>query len=172
MTSPNVETITVEPNGYVPNHPAFPFVIYRQAWQHGQTPQKALAHFADNGWHGGWVNGVFPFHHYHAQSHEVLANLGAPIKVQFGGPEGEVVAFGTGDIVLIPAGGGHCLVGSASASGIVGAYPAGQEDWDLKRGDQPDDYELALQQIPHVPLPRSDPFTGTRAPLLDHWRPA
>ncbi|MEM8975123.1 MAG: cupin [Pseudomonadota bacterium] len=171
MTSPNVETILVEPNGYVPNHPTYPFLIYRQAWRGGDSPQNVLAHFAGNGWHGGWVNGVFPFHHYHAQSHEVLANLGAPIDVQFGGPAGQVVEFGTGDIVLIPAGGGHCLVGSASASGIVGAYPAGQEDWDLKR-DQPDDYQLALNQIPNVPLPLTDPFTGTRDPLLDHWQAA
>lgn len=166
-----IETFTIPANGNVPNNPDLPFIVYRDAWQGTTDPHKALATFAGNGWGGGWVNGVFPFHHYHAQSHEVLLNLGPSVTVLFGGPDGRTVDFCTRDIVLIPAGGGHCLVGDVGASSIVGAYPAGQEDWDLKR-DQPRDYELALQQIPNVPLPATDPLTGTKQPLRNHWQRA
>lgn len=168
MASQEVETLFVEPAEYVPNHPDFPFVIYRNGWTKDLDPQGVLDHLDGNGWSGGWVNGVFPFHHYHAQSHEVLVNLGGDISVQLGGPAGETVEFCNRDVLLIPAGGGHCLVGQSHVSGIVGAYPAGQEDWDLKRNEK-QDYELALQQIPHVPHPKTDPLTGTAQPLLDHW---
>lgn len=167
-TIEEIETLSIEANGNVPNHPTLPFLIYRNAWTDELDPQSVLTAFARNGWRGGWVNGVFPFHHYHAQSHEVLANVGEPITVLLGGPAGQVVEFRNRDIVLIPAGGGHCLVGNTRASGIVGAYPAGQEDWDLKR-DNPQDYALALQQIPLVPLPATDPLSGTDRPLLAHW---
>ena len=169
LTNFSVETLVVPANEYVPNHTRYPFLIYRGVWADKPAPQEALSQFASNGWGGGWINGVFPFHHYHAESHEVLANTGPTIQVQFGGPEGEIVEFKTGDIVLIPAGGGHCLMPGSRASGIVGAYPAGQEDWDLKRND-PKDYQLALQQIPVVPLPMTDPVTGNQFPLLDYWK--
>ena len=98
-----------------------------------------------------------------------LANTGPTVNVQFGGPEGEIVAFGTGDIVLMPAGGGHCLMAGSRASGIVGAYPAGQEDWDLKR-NEPQDHKLALRQIPEVALPTTDPVTGNQFPLFNYWK--
>ena len=167
-TNQNIQSLIIQPNGNVPNNPTLPFLLYRDAWTDELEPSRMLSHFANNGWGGGWVNGVFPFHHYHAQSHEVLANSGPAITVLLGGPDGEIVEFRSRDILVIPAGGGHCLVGGGQASGIVGAYPTGQEDWDLKR-NTPADYQLAMQQIPHVLLPATDPFTGSTQPLLDHW---
>ena len=165
----SIETLVVPTNENVPNHPRLPFLIYRKVWGDKSDPHLVLTNFASCGWGGGWVNGIFPFHHYHAESHEVLANTGPTINVQFGGPEGEIVAFGTGDIVLIPAGGGHCLMAGRRASGIVGAYPAGQEDWDLKR-NEPQDHKLALRQIPEVALPTTDPVTGNQFPLFNYWK--
>ena len=165
----DIQALAIEPNHYVPNNQELPFLIYHKAWQGELDARKVLAHFASNGWGGGWVNGVFPFHHYHAQSHEVLANTGPTITVKLGGPDGKSVEFRSRDVIIIPAGGGHCLVSDGHASGIVGAYPTGQEDWDLKR-NEPTDYELARQQIPQVPLPTTDPLTGTTQPLSNYWK--
>mgnify|MGYP001823406831 FL=1 len=52
---------------------------------------------------------------------------------------------------------------------IVGAYPEGQEDWDLKRSDNPADYQRAKDEIARVGLPARDPVTGEWAPLCELW---
>ena len=155
-------------DGCVPNHARYPLVVYHDVFQGAGTIQ-AMGTFAANGWRGMWVNGIFPYHHYHACSHEVLANVGPPVSVQFGGEAGPVLTFEAGMAVVIPAGCGHCRVSSSAGLAIVGAYPAGQEDWDLKRADNPADYALALSQIPNVARPEQDPVLGVAGPLLDHW---
>jgi uncharacterized protein YjlB len=157
-------------DGRVPNNPKLPLVIYHDVFAQGTTADEALALFAGNGWSGGWVNGIFDFHHYHARSHEVLANLGASVTVQFGGEAGPVLEFCSGAGVVIPAGGGHCRVSGGAGLLIVGAYPSGQEDWDLKRGDNPEHYRLAKDEIVRVGLPDSDPFGGVNGPLLELWQ--
>ncbi len=52
---------------------------------------------------------------------------------------------------------------------VVGAYPEGQEDWDLSWADNPADYVRAHEEIGRVKLPAFDPVTGQRGPLLDLW---
>lgn len=164
----DIQPLTIPSNGYVPNNAQLPFLLYRAGWVEDLNPREVLKRLARNGWAGGWINGVFPFHHYHAESHEVLVNTGEPFHVQLGGSDGEIVEFRTRDVVIIPAGGGHCLVDGSHASGVVGAYPLGQEAWDLKRNEQAD-YKLALEQIPHVKMPETDPVTGRHQPLMDYW---
>jgi len=164
------EVYHLRDDGQVPNNAKLPLVLYRGAFDAGAIAQDVIAHFTDNGWSGAWVNGIFDYHHYHARSHEVLANLGANVSVQFGGAAGPVVDFAGGDAVVIPAGGGHCRLSTGAGLVIVGAYPAGQEDWDLKRADRPADYERALIEVPGVRLPACDPVKGPMGPLLvDYW---
>jgi uncharacterized protein YjlB len=165
-----IETIELTDDGHVPNNPDLPLVIYARALEPGATPADVIQRFALNGWHGAWVNGIYPYHHYHACSHEVLANVGAPVEVQFGGENGPVVTFESGSVVIIPAGGGHCRHSDNPDIMIVGAYPGGQEDWDLKRADNAADYRAAKPQIAAVALPLADPITGAAAPLLEVWR--
>jgi uncharacterized protein YjlB len=157
-------------DGRVPNNPRLPLVIYHDALSESAMADEALGLFVDNGWSEGWVNGIYDFHHYHARSHEVLANLGASVTVQFGGEAGPVLEFPPGAGVVIPAGGGHCRMSSGAGLRIVGAYPLGQGDWDLKRGDNADHYRLAKEEIAYVELPSSDPFAGINGPLLEIWQ--
>jgi uncharacterized protein YjlB len=166
----HVEAHLLQDDGHVPNHPAFPLLVYHGAFAPDDEPDDAIARFRANGWRGAWINGIFDFHHYHARSHEVLANLGRPVTVQFGGAAGPIIEFPSQAAVIIPAGGGHCRLSSGVGLVIVGAYPAGQEDWDLKRADNEADYISAKNEIARVPLPTNDPVMGHAGPLLDHWK--
>ena len=163
------QTIHLHDDGCVPNNPSLPLIIYEDVFAAGSGTDVAIAQFAENGWSGAWVNGIFDFHHYHARSHEVLANLGPTVTVQFGGAAGPTVDFRNGAVVLIPAGGGHCRKSSGAGLVIVGAYPTGQEDWDLKRADNTGDYQRAKLEIERVALPAKDPVTGDIGPMLEHW---
>jgi uncharacterized protein YjlB len=43
----------------------------------------------------------------------------------------------TGDAALIPGGVGHCRLEAHGGLSVIGGYPAGQENWDLKRATPP-----------------------------------
>lgn len=163
---PRVETIWLERDapGLVPNNPGVPLIVYRNAIAAGDegAEQRIEALFAANGWSNAWVNGIYPFHHYHATTHEVLGLARGRARVQFGGPSGPVVDVVAGDVVMIPAGGGHCRLSSEAGLSVVGAYPGGV-DWDLRRTTE-QEYRSALALIEAVPAPASDPVLGSTGP--------
>lgn len=168
-----VDRLDLTDDGRVPNHPSFPLVLYHDVFLRdgsALSSDEVIAVFRSNGWRGAWVNGIFPFHHYHARSHEVIANLGTPVEVQFGGSSGPVVTVETGAAAAIPAGVGHCRLSGADGLVIVGAYPIGQESWDLKRADDPGHYAMAKEEIALVGRPDRDPVTGSESPLLECWK--
>jgi uncharacterized protein YjlB len=78
---------------------------------------------------------------------------------------GREVEIETGDVLVLPAGTGHCLVEADAGFEIIGAYPAGQ-DWDICR-DAPD--EAMLRRIAEVPYPASDPLEGQDGALPKLW---
>jgi uncharacterized protein YjlB len=158
-----------EDDGRIPNNPNLPLLVYPQALSEPerQTPRcKEL--LAENGWGGAWVDGVFSYHHYHSTSHEVLCVVGGRAHITFGGPEEETVEVQAGDAVVIPAGVGHCNAGSGSDFVVVGAYPRGQEDYDLRTGKEGEHPEV-LENIRNIPLPEADPLFGEGGPLLQRW---
>ncbi len=167
----DVQLINLEPSGNIPNHPHLPLLHYRtpfRAQAASADAEGVVAHLARSGWGGAWVNGIFTFHHYHARAHEVLVNVGDAVEVQFGGRDGPKVTFAPGEAVLLPAGTGHYRLSSPSRLVIVGAYPAGQEDWDLKRANR-EDFEQALGEIAAVGLPQRDPIFGTAEAREQYW---
>lgn len=142
--------------GDIPNNPDLPLIVRRGAATPDEDAIRTL--FQAHGWGGAWVNGIYDFHHYHSTAHEVLGIARGEVEVQFGGRRGPVLRVATGDVVFIPAGVGHCLVGGGGGLSVVGAYPEGQ-DWDLRREGDPD-REGVRQAVRAVPLPRRDPVTG------------
>ena len=70
------------------------------------------------------------------------------------------------DVLVLPAGTGHCNAGSTDLL-VIGAYPDGMS-WDLRRGD-PAEHEEVLQNIAGVPLPKADPVEGADGSLLNLW---
>ena len=130
------------------------------------TAAEVEALLSGNGWVGAWRNGIYPYHHYHTTSHEVLVVTSGVAQVTFGGPKGETVELTVGDMAVLPAGTGHRCLSANQDFEVIGAYPEGQEDWDLKRGT-PD--KTDLQRIAELPCPKTDPVYGTEGPLLKLW---
>lgn len=155
------------PAGDIPNHPRWPLLVYPGAVTiEGDDPAAAFeALFTKNRWPAAWRNGVFPFHHFHSNAHEVLGVYEGEVTVQFGGEPGVVLTARPGDVIVLPAGTGHKRLASRGRLGIVGAYPQGA------RPDTVTDLHLSRQaQIAAVPLPVADPVFGAAGPLFAHWQ--
>ena len=146
-----LETWHAPPGDVIPNHPRFPVLIYR-----GVDVSDARALFAEHGWGGSWVNGIFDFHHFHSTSHEALAIVSGTATVELGGPQGESFEVQAGDVLVLPAGTGHRRATARNGFTVVGAYPKGQEDYDLLR--EADD--AARARIAALPAPPDDPVGG------------
>lgn len=161
-----LEKFTFADDGGIPNS-ALPVLVYR-----GALPRDAGAAayedlFADNGWLGAWRDGIYPFHHFHSTSHEVLGIASGTASVVLGGPQGSRVELAAGDAVVLPAGTGHCNAGSGPGLLVVGAYPNGMR-WDLRRGD-PAEHDEVLANIARVPPADTDPLGGRDGPLVELW---
>jgi uncharacterized protein YjlB len=70
-----------------------------------------------------------------------------------------------GDVALLPAGTGHCNLGSSRDFFVVGGYPRGQ-NWDLCRSAPTAEM---LERIRKVPFPQSDPVFGADGPSIRLW---
>ena len=165
----DVREYSFDDDGRIPNNPDLSLLVYPQALpKRAQEPSACKELLAENGWGGAWTNGVFSYHHYHSNAHEVLAVVRGSANLIFGGPEGATVEMEAGDVVVIPAGVGHCNAGSGNDFTVIGAYPRGQESYDLKTG-KPDERPEALENIRETQLPQADPLFGVEGPLLRHW---
>jgi uncharacterized protein YjlB len=89
--------------------------------------------FAANRWPPRWRDGVHPFHHFHANTHEVLGVASGTATVLFGGPNGRELTVAAGDVVAIPAGIGHCNIRQSDDLLMVGAYPDNAPRPDMHR---------------------------------------
>lgn len=162
-----IETFLLEKNAWMPNNPRFPAVLYRQAVAGESIGAKDIeALFARNGWQARWRDGVYGYHHYHTTAHEALGFAGGHARLMLGGPRGREVEVSEGDVLVLPAGVGHCSVRTDKHFLAVGAYPPGQ-DWDLCKTMAD---EAALERIRQLPAPTSDPVEGEQGILLDLWR--
>ena len=72
-SEPDVLFEELEDDGVFPNG-RLPLALYGLAVKlAGHDPAAILEQlFAENGWHGSWRNGIYPYHHYHSTAHEVL----------------------------------------------------------------------------------------------------
>ena len=153
-----LETWHAPPGDAIPNHPQFPVLVYRGTGM--RDPMTARSRFAEHGWGGSWVDGVFDFHHFHSTSHEVLAVVAGSATLELGGPQGAAFDVAAGDVVVLPAGTGHRRTAADGSFAVVGAYPAGQEDYDLLRGEDPAEVEAARERIAALGAPPEDPVGG------------
>ena len=167
--NPRVVAHHLAPGGAIPNHPRWPLLVYPGAVAiAGADPAAAFeALFGRNRWPPAWRNGVFPFHHFHTNSHEALGVYSGEVTVQFGGDDGVTVTARPGDVIVLPAGTGHKKLSSRGALGIVGAYPAGQHA-DMCT-PLTSNAQRGAEAVARVALPECDPVYGAGGPLFERW---
>lgn len=145
----------------VPNSD-LPVLIFRSVLAPGAR-DKANAfrkRFEKNQWSGLWTDTIFDYTHFHSNAHEVLGIAGGRVTLRLGGESGRLFRLKAGDMLVLPAGVGHERIGGDAGLKVVGAYPRGQSDFDMKRKGR---------AMPKVPLPKTDPFYGEEGPLVGIW---
>lgn len=161
------EAFNLKPRDWVPNNRHLPVLLYRQALDPAGAPlgDAFEALFASNEWVPQWRASVFDYHHFHSTAHEVLGVMSGSAEVIVGGPGGRVIVLNAGDVILLPAGTGHCLQASKGRFQVVGAYPPGQQ-WDIRRDAL---NESEIERMEALPFPHCDPVGGHEGPLMEQW---
>jgi len=171
VVRPDLEPLsfTFADDGLVPNNP-MPLLLYRGAVALDDVhPEKTIEGlFGAHGWGEMWRNGIYDYLHYHATVHEALGVARGHARVCFGGERGEALQISAGDVAILPAGTGHQCLSASDDFSVVGAYPPGPP-MDLQRAT-PENHAKALQTIPRVEVPKTDPVMGADGPLVRLWK--
>jgi uncharacterized protein YjlB len=162
-----VQAFLLERNDWLPNNPNLPVLLYPRAIAvDGSDPAARFEQlFSANGWPPQWRDGVYDYHHYHSQGHEVLGIAAGHASLMLGGPAGHAVEVSAGDVLLLPAGTGHCNLKSSDDFLVVGAYPPGQHPDICCQAPTP----AQLQHIESLPFPDRDPVQGRDGAVRQFW---
>jgi uncharacterized protein YjlB len=78
-----IETHVLRGNGRIPNS-RLPLLIYRSAFE--TSPVEMEAMFRENEWPPDWHSsfGVYPRHHFHSDTHELIAVTRGTLVGRFG----------------------------------------------------------------------------------------
>lgn len=165
----NILRHLIPEEGDFPNNGLLPLMIYRNALQLplNDRDKTVIETFESNGWINAWTNGIYNYHHYHSNTHEVLGIIQGSVRVQFGGPSGISLLLEEKDVVIIPAGVAHKSLSDDDEVVVVGAYPAGHT-YDMNYGKK-HERPRADSNIRNTPLPETDPVYGINGPLIKNW---
>jgi uncharacterized protein YjlB len=149
----------------MPNN-SLPVLIYRSAMPvQGDLATDMERLFTANQWPPQWRNGIYSFHHYHSTAHEVLGIAAGHASIILGGEGSPALTIQAGDVLVLPAGTGHCRLSASDDLLVIGAYPEG-EHWDICRTAPTPE---ALERMKQVRFPASDPLTGANGALPKLW---
>ncbi len=156
-------------DGIYPNS-KLPVLIYQHALN---IPLRAYYEtvkeiFAVNGWANSWAGGIYSYHHYHSNTHEVLGICKGNCVLITGGPGGAVFTLSKGDVIIIPAGVAHKNLKTSEDFMCVGAYPDGVF-FDVRTGKK-SERPMVDNTINKLTLPAKDPVYGKEGPLFDYWQ--
>lgn len=162
----SVQKLNFQDDGSIPNNPNLPVLLYEGTFK--ENPSAIEKTFNEHGWTNSWQGGVFDYHHYHSNTHEVLGVRSGSATIRLGGEQGETVTVKEGDVAVLPAGTGHKKLDASDDFQVVGAYPNGINP--NKKLGKPEERPHALEEIASVPLPLQDPIYGEEGPLFDSWK--
>lgn len=162
------ETLFFGTDGRVPNHPRYPVLLYRAVLVAGDDLAVAFERlFTRHGWPPRWRDGVYPYHHYHADTHEAFGIAAGRACLRLGGGQGRDIEIRAGDVLVLPAGTSHCGLSASDDFLAVGAYPSDAEV-DMQR--ESDGVPAAVKaRILSVAHPGADPAFGAEGPLMSLW---
>ncbi|MFJ4064431.1 cupin domain-containing protein [Pseudomonas sp. NPDC089996] len=164
-----VQALRFEDDGATPNS-RFPVLLYRLQLAPAHDNAKAFETlFAAHQWTPLWRAGIFDYHHFHPNAHEVLGVARGHARIMLGGAAGQTLTVKAGDVLVLPAGTGHRCIASSDDFLVVGAYPQGQEDYDIQRPEI-GAHQQTLARIARVPHPEQDPVSGAHGALMKLWQ--
>ncbi|ETI26239.1 hypothetical protein G647_03016 [Cladophialophora carrionii CBS 160.54] len=167
------ETYYLTPNQHCPNHD-WPVLIYRDCLPLPLSEEKTTAFLESHAWEKKGVWGHIAYKHFHPNTHECYGVfqgestilVGCGTNDTGGGQEIEVRA---GDVIVLPAGTGHCSLQSSLDYRYIGVYPEGSPMWRSELGKQAVGNKFA-EEIESVVVPAQDPVNGPEGPLLNLWK--
>lgn len=164
------QTLKFHPSGGMPNNPDLPVLVYREVLAHTAANKDKLFQqsFAGHNWHGIWKSDIYDYHHFHSHSHEALGIAEGQAILELGGEDGKEIKVHAGDLLILPAGTGHRKASGSENLVVIGAYPPGQENYDIYRSVS--ECGNAIERIASTPLPETDPFYGADGPLIPLWK--
>ncbi|MFS2160351.1 cupin [Pseudomonas sp. Pseusp122] len=155
-------------DGLIPNS-HFPVLLYRDVPLASTDKAAGLEQlFNEHDWPAQWRAQVFDFHHYHSTAHEVVGVACGKARLLLGGPSGQEIEVVAGDVLVLPAGTGHCSLEQSDDFLVVGAYPRGQDNYDIQRAE-PANHQPSLRRIGEVGFPAADPVQGPEGALMSVW---
>ncbi len=162
------QTLYFRDDGNIPNS-GYPALLYRgMAAENGQSLVETLeVLFDQNDWPAQWRGGVFDYHHFHSTAHEVLGVYDGAATLRLGGEQGEDIEVSAGDVIVLPAGTGHCRISASNDFAVTAGYPRDQTDWDICRSG--DNSPEVRRRIKALARPALDPVSGDRGGVASDW---
>jgi uncharacterized protein YjlB len=160
------EAYMSKPEGMIPNS-RFPLLVHRGAVPGGGA-DAVKSRFRGNGWGNNWeYPGIYEYAHFHSTTHECLGCAVGWMEFNLSVEGWTRVRIEAGDVIVMPAGVSHEMVGHSEDIMMIGGYPDGR-DWDNMREAflTPDLFYQAAKRIMMLPIPSRDPVTGE---LLSAW---
>jgi uncharacterized protein YjlB len=163
-----IQKFYLKEEGFFPNN-QLPVLFYPGVFlMQGLFPAGEVKEvFISNDWKNTWQAGIYTFHHYHSNTHEVIGVVRGETTLELGGEGGQRLKIQKGDVLVLPAGTAHKNLGDENAVVCVGAYPKGKE-YDMNYG-KPEERRAADENIRKVKLPERDPVFGTLGGVLKYW---
>ena len=83
--------------------------------------------FNSHDWGGDWAMGIYGYHHFHSNAHEVLGIAAGSATLVLGGEDGRTLEVRAGDVLIIPTGTGHRRIKDSWDFWVVGAILAARK---------------------------------------------
>jgi len=142
-------------------------------------PNQVEKLLGSNGLQAAWRYGMYPFDHYHSNTHEVLVPYSGTAELAFGHSESPSCIHHTaraGDVYIVPAGVVHRSMSQSSDFQMVGSYPVDGVDWDNCRGGKSEQTSKLWERVKELGRKENrlelDPVYGEDkdAPLFQLWK--
>ena len=123
------ETYYLKRNQHAPNN-AFPVLVYRQCLPLPVSEEKTTAFLEAHAWEKKGTWGHIGVRHFHPNVHECYGVIAGESTMLVGcgsddpDDSGQEIELSVGDVIVLPAGTGHCNLQSTKNYLYVGVYPS------------------------------------------------